>query len=173
MKKRQRSPIDACKGNSQAGQALVEYAVVITLFVVLLFGIIDFGRVLYTYNYLSDATRDATRWASVNGATCNSDTSCNGNNGMHSGPLTSGNAATSVVSYLTSHAPPGIDTSKITTSSVTVNFLNLDGTTCSGNLSTPGCLVKVRITYPYNFVSPIIYNRTLTLANTSQMVIVH
>ncbi len=159
--------------NAEAGQGLVEYAIVITLFVMLLFGIVDFGRVLYTYNYLSDATRDATRWASVNGATCNNDSSCNGTNGMNSGPLTSANKTSAVVSYLTSHAPPGIDTTKITSTSVTVNFLNLDGTACSGGLSTPGCLVQVKLTYPYNFVSPIIYNRTLTLTNSSQMVIVH
>jgi len=52
------------KGNER-GQALVEFALVIPLFLFLIFGLIDFGRVVYANNAVSQAAQDATRWGSV------------------------------------------------------------------------------------------------------------
>ncbi|WP_280770405.1 TadE/TadG family type IV pilus assembly protein [Salipaludibacillus daqingensis] len=53
---------------SQKGQSLVEFALVIPLLIVLLFGIVDFGRVFHTYLTLDHVGREAARAASV-GAT--------------------------------------------------------------------------------------------------------
>lgn len=47
------------------GQALVEFALVIPLFLLLLFGIVDFGRYVYTANGLNQAAREAARVGSV------------------------------------------------------------------------------------------------------------
>ena len=47
------------------GQALVEFAVVIPLFLLLLFGLIDIGRLVYINNALSQGAREAARWGSV------------------------------------------------------------------------------------------------------------
>lgn len=52
---------------SQKGQSLVEFALVIPLLIVLLFGIVDFGRVFHTYLTLDHAGREAARAASVGG----------------------------------------------------------------------------------------------------------
>lgn len=49
----------------QRGQALVEFALVATLFFVLLFGIIDGSRAIYAYNTVANATRVAARVAIV------------------------------------------------------------------------------------------------------------
>jgi Flp pilus assembly protein TadG len=52
----------------QAGQALVEFALVLPLLAVFLFGMLDFGK---AYNYWNDATHlsaEAARFAAVNGA---------------------------------------------------------------------------------------------------------
>lgn len=49
----------------QKGQALVEFAMVVTLFLFLLMGIIDFGRFLYIKHSLDKATREAARAAVV------------------------------------------------------------------------------------------------------------
>ena len=55
---------------SQA-QALVEFALVMPLLLLLLVGIIDFGRALFVYSEVSNAAREAVRYAAVNSADCN------------------------------------------------------------------------------------------------------
>jgi Flp pilus assembly protein TadG len=47
------------------GQALVEFALVFPLIMLLLFGVVDFGRAIFAYNTLSEAARQANRLAIV------------------------------------------------------------------------------------------------------------
>jgi hypothetical protein len=47
------------------GQALAEFALVVPIFLLLLFGIIDLGRLVYTANALSNGAREAARAGSV------------------------------------------------------------------------------------------------------------
>jgi hypothetical protein len=49
------------------GQSLVEFALVIPMFLALLFAIVDVGRVVWASNTLSNAAREATRFAIVHG----------------------------------------------------------------------------------------------------------
>ena len=49
------------------GQALVEFAIVLPLFLVLFIGVIDFGRVIWAGDSLASAAREATRFAIVHG----------------------------------------------------------------------------------------------------------
>ncbi len=51
---------------------MVEFALSLTVLLTLLFGIIDIGRALYAYNWLYNGARQATRWAMVRGAFCDS-----------------------------------------------------------------------------------------------------
>lgn len=48
------------------GQALVEFAISITVFLLLLMAIFDFGRGIYMYNGMSQAAREVARSAAVN-----------------------------------------------------------------------------------------------------------
>jgi hypothetical protein len=48
-----------------SGQALVEFALILPIFLILLFGIIDFGRYVYTANSLNNAAREGARIGSV------------------------------------------------------------------------------------------------------------
>lgn len=50
---------------SEKGQSLVEFALVIPILIMLLFGIIDFGRVFHAYLTIDHAGREAARAASV------------------------------------------------------------------------------------------------------------
>ena len=50
---------------SPRGQALVEFALVLPIFAIMLFGIIDFGRYVFTANSLNNGAREAARFASV------------------------------------------------------------------------------------------------------------
>lgn len=50
---------------SQKGQSLVEFALVLPLLILLLFGIIDFGRIFHAYLTIDHAGREAARIASI------------------------------------------------------------------------------------------------------------
>jgi Flp pilus assembly protein TadG len=47
------------------GQSLVEFALILPLFLLVLFGIIDLGRGVYAYNTIQNAAREAVRVAIV------------------------------------------------------------------------------------------------------------
>ena len=47
------------------GQALVEFALVLPIFMVLLMALLDFGRVVYAQNTVAQAAREAARFAAV------------------------------------------------------------------------------------------------------------
>lgn len=50
---------------NERGTTVAEFAVVALLFFMIIFGIIEFGRLLYTHNALTDATRRGARYASL------------------------------------------------------------------------------------------------------------
>lgn len=47
------------------GAALLEFALIALVLLMLVFGVIDFGRVLYTANNMQSAAREGARWAAV------------------------------------------------------------------------------------------------------------
>jgi Flp pilus assembly protein TadG len=51
----------------QAGQAMVEFGLVATLFLLLLFGIMDTAYAVFCYNSVASAAREAVRYAVVHG----------------------------------------------------------------------------------------------------------
>jgi Flp pilus assembly protein TadG len=159
------------------GSGLVEYAIVFLLFITMILGVIDFGRALYTYHFLSNVTRDATRWAAVNGHDCINDNSCDGAGYMNNGAV----SPSDVQTYVTNHTPPGIDTSKITT---TVTWpVNADSpATCAGTAgppavpavpNAPGCTVEVQVSYVFSFLFAYVHKSTVTMSSTSEMLIAH
>jgi Flp pilus assembly protein TadG len=50
---------------SQKGQSLVEFALVFPILILLLFGIMDFGRIFHAYLTIDHAGREAARAASI------------------------------------------------------------------------------------------------------------
>lgn len=128
----------------------------ILIFLVLVFGTLDFGRALYTYHTLSYAARAATRYAIVRGAACSS--------------VVTGCPATqaSVTSYIESISP------NLSTSSLTVNvsWVVTGNTGCpSGTTPTnsPGCSVEVSLSYKFSWLFSFL--PTTTMSSTSEMVI--
>jgi Flp pilus assembly protein TadG len=165
------------------GSALVEYAVVFLLFMTMIMGTIDFGRALYTYHYLSNVTRDAARWAAVNGADCGpppiGDNSCNGQGYMDTQPATQSDVQT----FITNQTPPGIDSTKLT-ATVTWPISTVSPATCATIQNSPGCTVKVQLSYAFSFISPLVsrvipatacgkYTGNLCLNSVSEMIIAH
>src|ERR1700675_3047789 len=64
-----RSHLDPARARER-GTTLLESAVMISVLLLMMFGIIGFGTALYTYHFVSNTAREATRWASVRGSTC-------------------------------------------------------------------------------------------------------
>ncbi len=173
--------------HGQKGNSLVEYALVFMFFMALVFGIVDFGRALYTYHLLSTSAKQATRWAAVNGATCNNDGSCDGKGWMNNGPAT----ATDIATFVQAHAPVGVDSSKIVVSSNVSNIWPDSGqplpanctdgavgpvcecySTSFGTYNSQGCPVQVTVSYPFSFLFPFV-GGTITMSSSSELVIVH
>ncbi|SEM94146.1 TadE-like protein [Mesobacillus persicus] len=50
---------------SEKGQSLVEFALVVPILALLLFGIVDFGRIFHAYLTIDHAGREAARAASI------------------------------------------------------------------------------------------------------------
>ncbi len=50
---------------NERGAALVEFAIVSTVFLSVMFGVIEFGRLFWTHNALRDAARRGVRYAAV------------------------------------------------------------------------------------------------------------
>ncbi|MGH9927906.1 MAG: TadE/TadG family type IV pilus assembly protein [Pyrinomonadaceae bacterium] len=55
-------------GRGERGSTLVEFAIGATLFLTVMFAVIEFGRALWVHNALSDAARRGARYAVVNTA---------------------------------------------------------------------------------------------------------
>src|SRR5258708_1124929 len=52
----------------QKGSAMLEAALTFLVFIVMLLGILDFGRMVWSYTLISYAAREATRYAIVRGS---------------------------------------------------------------------------------------------------------
>ncbi|WP_066314429.1 TadE/TadG family type IV pilus assembly protein [Bacillus sp. FJAT-29814] len=50
---------------SEKGQSMVEFALILPLLILMLFGIIDFGRIFHAYLTIDHAGREAARAASI------------------------------------------------------------------------------------------------------------
>lgn len=164
-----------CPGRkTEDGSTLVEFALIVIVFMVMLLAIIDFSRALYTYHFLDNAAKSATRWAAVNGYTCGDDNSCNGTAGMNNGPATAAN----IVDYVKGRVPSGIDPNKITT---TVSWpLQTVGPAFCNSASAyyiapnyPGCTVQVHVSYDFSFLYPLIRSTSVTMSASSEMIITH
>jgi Flp pilus assembly protein TadG len=162
------------------GDALIEFALVLIVFLTLLLGIMGFGQMLYAYHFVSSAAKSAARWAAVNGSTCGPtavagtpmDASCNGTGGMNNGPA----KASDIQNYVATMAPPGITsaTSRLITTPTWPQQPN-GPTVCNTTVNAPGCTVNVQVSYIFNFIIPMIGSSltSVTLSSTSEMVVIH
>jgi hypothetical protein len=60
---------DSSRRRDQRGQALMEFAIVLPVFLAILLGMIDIGRGVWANNTVANAAREAARYASVHGGT--------------------------------------------------------------------------------------------------------
>jgi Flp pilus assembly protein TadG len=143
------------------GASLVEYAFIVVFFMTILFGIGGFGHALYAYHFVSNAAREATRWAAVRGSTCTDDGSC-----------AAVASKSDIQNYVKTITPQAVDFRKVTITSswpAQVDSPQL----CTATPKYPGCTVQVQVQYTFNLIFPLVITSPLTLSSSSKMVIVH
>lgn len=138
------------------GQALVEFALVLPIIVLVIFATVDLGRGIYAYNTVANAARDAARVAIVNqtlnAATATCDT-------LSASVSVQGCAVASSVAL------------GVTTSDVTVTYMDATDTTACGSPLVLGCLAEVTITYGFQPITPVISTLwpSITMSSTSKV----
>lgn len=122
------------KLKSEKGQSMVEFALVIPVFILLLFGILDCGRIFNAYLTIDNAAREAARAASI------------------------GKDDSTVQSIAVNRG----SSIHLTASQVAIS---------PGGEKSSGTPVTIKITYPVDFLTPVIGNIVgpLTLTNTTVM----
>jgi Flp pilus assembly protein TadG len=143
------------------GSALTEFALVIPFLLTGIFGVIEFGRALYTYHFVSNAAREASRWASVRG------------NGCRVYPDACPANESDVKDFVTGIAPAGIDRSatKLLVDTTWVTPPGKGNNHCNQFPNNPGCAVQVVVTYNFSFVLPFLPSGTFPMKSTSEMII--
>jgi Flp pilus assembly protein TadG len=127
---------------NERGAAMLEFGLVMVVFFMFVFGVMDFGRAIYTYHFVSNAACEATRYAIVRGATS-------------ADPVT----PTDVANYVKAITPLGVDPSSLTVS-----------TSWSPD-DSPGSSVRVQVSDNFRFMTPVLTKYQMTLHGTSQMVV--
>jgi Flp pilus assembly protein TadG len=133
------------RNGRQPGQALVEFALVLPLFVLFLLVVFDFGRGIYVYNGLSEAAREIARTTIVNP-------------GLTLGASTATQRTVSTQRSLV----PALRV-------VSYTCLEYDGSASSDSPCTSGDLVKVVVASTYNPVSMLGIGPSFELVATSSL----
>jgi Flp pilus assembly protein TadG len=148
----------------EEGNTLLEFALSCIVLLLLIFGILDCSRALYTDHYVASAARDGTRYAMVrgsswNGAACTTATtaSCTA-------------VSADVTNFVKSVTPSGLLKNSLAVAT-TWTGKTATGAACvtGGAVNLPGCVVQVKVSYFFNFAVPILPKGTLLLTSTSSM----
>jgi Flp pilus assembly protein TadG len=140
------------------GQSLVEFALSLPVFMLILFGLVDGARYVFVSNAVSNAAREGARRASVEASwIAKANTSC----GAVGGPVCPADATT-----LRTHVLTAANLEMSPFGSVTNLYISCDGSTpptgqwTSGTACTSftasGDIVSVRVTYSWSAMTPII-----------------
>ncbi len=132
------------KRDDERGAAAVEFALVVPLLLMLVFGIVDFGYMINRASIVNNAARDAAREGSLHGTQAD---------------ITA--AATSSLNG-------------VPNTTITVSCRKPDGTTCGAGYDTdaaPGGTALVTINYEHQMITPIafIFGDSVNLSRTAEM----
>lgn len=136
---------------SRRGQALVEFALVLPIFTVLLFGTLDFGYLLYSQMTVINAAREGARIA-----TTDPDTTTYG-------PVVASRVDASAPYLNPAYLQQPVISCVHIVSSGSCSFSTQAG-------SKPGDGVRVTVTYTYHTLFPFLFGATFNLTATTQMI---
>jgi Flp pilus assembly protein TadG len=142
----------------ERGAALVETALSLVVFLTVLIGLFQMTLMLYTYHFISDAAREATRYAIVRGSNCVDLPDCNA-------------TATQIQTYVQNLPYPIFNRSNMTVTTTWPTTGNACTPHIAPDCNNPGNLVKIVVTYPYSLNIPFWSGATLNISSTSEMYI--
>ena len=147
----------ALRHRTQAGQAMVEFMLVVIVLVILFVSFLQMIMLMYAYNTLADAAKEGMRYAVVHGT----------GNSICSGPGTTGPPAVTCADTTGNnvvHAVIGdnlgaipcaptcgaaaLSFQTITTSEITVDY-NPNNANGASACNVPGCMVRVTVNHRY------------------------
>jgi Flp pilus assembly protein TadG len=148
--------------HNESGSSLVETALSLILLLTAIFGIVYFSEALYTYEFVTYAAQQGTRYAIVRGAHWSS-------NGCTSTATLNCNATgANVTSYVQSLAPPGITAGSIVVSPTWPGQAVNGATAGCSTANNQGCLVKVQVSYSFSFIVPFLPTSAVSFTGTSE-----
>jgi Flp pilus assembly protein TadG len=152
------------------GSTLVEFSISVFLLLMIMFGVIELQRMLFVYNTIADSARAGVRYAIVHGFYAS----------PASGPA---NNDTNVINVVKTFAGASLlDTSKLgsgacpipASGGICVKYAPSLGSTGTTATNTPGSLVTVSVSYPYDpFVGWFSSLLGVNLTATSQGAVVY
>ena len=131
----------------ERGQSLVEFALIVPIFILILLGIFDFGRAIVAYNTVNNAAREAGRLAIVDQTDADVRT--------EAAERASGLDVAAGAIYIDYRSPATPDTAG----------------SCASSLGTDaivGCIAVVRVPYTYTAATPVIGNIVGTIDVTGE-----
>lgn len=145
---------------AEDGAAAIEMAVSMTALLLIVVGLMKICLAVYSYHYLSEASREGVRYAIVRGATCvNSD-------------LTSCTATSDTIgAYVKALGYPAISPSAMTVTTTWSGFPT--GVVCSPDTScdNPGNMVTINVQYSFPLSIPFSPTKTLKMTSTASAII--
>jgi TadE-like protein len=121
------------KRHTMRGGSLAEMALVMVALLTLMFGIIDFGRLVYSYEWLQNVSQRGARWAIVRGTNCTVLDHCNVGLNTHSAYLPN---------WIVGQDVGIVDPSKL-------------NTRCAyGGQGVPGTQIRCYMNYTFHFMLP-------------------
>jgi len=148
------------------GAALVEFAVSCLILLPIFFGFIETCLAFYAYNFVSDAAREASRYAMVRGSN-----SCTRLPGLQDCNIMT---AAPLQSYVQSLGYPGLNPNKVV---VSLKFYRASATlprtwpTSCPTCNQPGNEVQVTVKYNFPIGIPFWKVTTISIGSMSSMVI--
>jgi len=150
----------------ETGSELVETALCICMWTMCVIGIVYASFAMYAAHFVSNVAEDAARYAIVRGSTWNG-ASCSSTSTLDCTATSS-----DVSNYVTGVLPSGLSSNNLSVST-TWPGKNVYGNSCDTEYgsNSPNCVVKVKVTYNFNFPVPIINVPAISLTGNSEMTI--
>jgi Flp pilus assembly protein TadG len=125
------------------GQSLVEFALVVPVFLMIAFGTIDFGLAFDASMNITSAAREGARFGVTN-------------------------PSTSAIQAKVRDVAGNLNTSRLT---ISVSCRTAAGAACSGGMAgaTSGTTLVVSVNYSYPMITPIAFGTVIPLSSTAQM----
>jgi Flp pilus assembly protein TadG len=159
-------PLQRLRRDDESGAVVVEMAISCLILLTVLFGVFEFTLASYSYVVISNASRQASRWAIVRGSKCPDQTP---------GLDYCGATKAQIATHVQSQHFLGIDTENLMTVD-TKWYAPGSSTPCTPEPPSPICnppgnSVQVTVSYPFPLSIPFMPFSRINLSSSSQMVI--